>query len=190
MAGFQAEMDSALVSRLTQLDQKLMKSKEIEEKKVQSDLGDWDWNWRSWKTKEALDEKRFHFSRLTPMADGSKCVFCLDERIKSSHILIFLYREKNATNTNIPADQHPWKCFTNCTSNSTQSTMWNSSRTSAALLPEKIQTESFRKWLSGKWATWNGGSKLYILPWLWWPHLWPTEKKKMNPVWSSSMRYH
>lgn len=50
MAGFQAEMDSALVSRLTQPDQKLMKSKEIEKKKkkkAESDLGDWDRNGRS-----------------------------------------------------------------------------------------------------------------------------------------------
>lgn len=38
MAGFQAEMDSALVSRLTQPDQKLMKSKEIEEKKKKKEL--------------------------------------------------------------------------------------------------------------------------------------------------------
>lgn len=38
MAGFQAEMDSALVSRLTQPDQKLMKSKEIEEKGGKEEL--------------------------------------------------------------------------------------------------------------------------------------------------------
>lgn len=92
MAGFQAEMDSALVSRLTQPDQKLMKSKEIEKKKkkAESDLGDWDRNGRSWKTKEvALDEKGFSFRRLVLMADGSEICFHSDRRIESSHIVTF-----------------------------------------------------------------------------------------------------
>lgn len=92
MAGFQAEMDSALVSRLTQPDQKLMKSKEIEEKEkeAQSDLGDWDWNGRSWKTKKvALDEKGFTSAAWSWWRMDKKNIFSLDEHIESS---IFFYR--------------------------------------------------------------------------------------------------
>lgn len=91
MAGFQAEMDSALVSRLTQPDQKLMKSKEIEGGKKSSE---WPW-WLGLELKKLKNQggpwwKRFYFSRLTPTVVGSTCFFCLDERIESSHTLIFL----------------------------------------------------------------------------------------------------
>lgn len=121
MAGFQAEMDSALVSRLTEPDQKLMKSKEIEKEKRRRSA---EWPWRlglEWKKLKNQGSgpwrKRFYFSRLIMMAGGSKMFLSLEWMYwKLQHINIFpqdkIWWQKCHWNRH-------WECITYCTSNST-----------------------------------------------------------------------
>lgn len=154
MAGFQAEMDSALVSRLTQPDQKLMKSKEIEEEKKRRS-SEWPWRlgleWKKLKNQGGGSRwKGFYFRRLIMTADVSNMFLSLGRsHWKMWHFDIFflhkIWSQKSYRNKQ-------WEFMTHYTGHQTTHTTMTLETTCLA---------------SENLSIWNGGINLYIIPWFW-----------------------